>query len=72
MREILEKYLEKKPFFLKTKDVEEITNMSHNAVNKLIKSGKLVAYKTGSKNFRIPKNSLIDYIVDSKIEIKNT
>lgn len=66
MREILEKELQEKPFFLKTKDVEEILNKSHSAVIELIKIGKLPAYKLG-RNFRVPKNSLIDYIVASKL-----
>lgn len=66
MRELLEKELANKPFFLTTKDVEELINSSHTCVSELIKAGELPAFKFG-RNYKIPKESLIDWILKSKI-----
>lgn len=68
MREIIEKELADKPFFLNTKEVGEIINAGHSTVNDLINKGLLPAFRFG-KNFKIPKPSLIDYIMQSKVDM---
>lgn len=68
MREIIEKELADKPFFLNTKEVGEIINSGHSTVNDLINKGLLPAFRFG-KVFKIPKYALIDYIMESKVDV---
>lgn len=64
MREQLERELASYPFFLGTGDVENFLGISHSTLNTLINEGQIKAFRSGKKIFKIPKSSLIDYILE--------
>ena len=44
-------------------DVGEALGVSKNQVYKILKSGELHAYREGATSWKIPKLSLIDYVM---------
>ena len=48
--------------------VAEILSCSDRHVRHLIKTGKLPAHKIGKRAYRIPKESVMQYLEDSRVD----
>lgn len=51
------------PEILTTEEACEVLRMGYNALYELLQSGKLKAYRNG-RLWRIPKQSVIEYIIE--------